>query len=92
MPDGDGLKDERPTSNIERPTLNKKTNIQYRTYKRLFLFLFSPSTPLRALSLSNGRFDTGNENLNQFFFHSTFDVGRSMFDVHLFSVLSKSRI
>jgi signal transduction histidine kinase len=25
---------------------------------------FSPSTPLRAVSLSNGRFDTRNENLN----------------------------
>jgi hypothetical protein len=41
------------------------------------------------VSLSNGRFDTRNENLNYFFcflfFHSTFDVGRSMFDVH-FSV------
>jgi len=59
------------------------TNIQ-----RVFLFLFSPSTPLRAVSLSNGRFDTRNENLNYFFCfifsHSTFDVGRSMFDVHFF--------
>jgi len=36
------------------------------------------------------RFDTRNENLNQFFCffifsHSTFDVGRWMFDVHFFS-------
>jgi hypothetical protein len=33
----------------------------------LFHFLFSPSTPLRAVSLSNGRFDARYENLNQFF-------------------------
>jgi hypothetical protein len=41
---------------------------------------FSPSTPLRELSLSNGRFDTWNENLNQilalvFVLYSKFDVG-----------------
>jgi hypothetical protein len=30
----------------------------------LFLFLFSPSTPLRAVSLSNGHFDIRNENFN----------------------------
>jgi hypothetical protein len=30
MPYGVGLKDERPTLNIERPTSNEKTNIQYR--------------------------------------------------------------
>jgi len=80
-------------------------------------FLFSPSTPLRAVSLSNGRFDTGiwqlfnnlydsHRKLKQlffkiiplirhlflqppfavqyWFFYSSFDVGRSMFDVHLF--------
>jgi hypothetical protein len=29
IPYGVGLKDERPTSNIERPTPNEKTNIQY---------------------------------------------------------------
>jgi len=28
MPYGVGLKDERPTSNIERPTSNEKTNIE----------------------------------------------------------------
>jgi hypothetical protein len=42
MPYGIVLKDEYPIPNIQR----------------LFLFLFSPSTPLRAVSLSNGRFDT----------------------------------
>jgi len=36
------LKDERPTSNIERPTSNKKTNIQYRTFNAYFCF-FSDS-------------------------------------------------
>jgi len=52
MPNGVVLKDERPTSNIERPTSNKKTNIQYRTFNHAKAwFLFS-------------RFDTRNENIN----------------------------
>jgi len=63
------LKDERPTSNIERPTSNEKriSNTEHptaiydlhRTIEQPFFqvcfFIFS---------------------------HSTFDVGRSMFDVH----------
>jgi hypothetical protein len=36
MPYGVVLKDERPTSNIERPTSNEKTNIQYRTFNDYF--------------------------------------------------------
>ena len=32
------LKNERRTSNIERPTSNKKTNIQYRTFNDYFYF------------------------------------------------------
>jgi|GEM_PF-4684232 len=88
------MKNEYPITNIQ-PVESLKV------VRRLFLFLFSPSTPLRAVSpstwlgtvslsngLSNGRFDTRNENLNYFFCflfsHSTFDVGRSMFDVHFF--------
>jgi hypothetical protein len=52
MPYGVVLEDERPTSNIERPTSNKKTNIQDRTFNHAKAwFLFS-------------RFDTRNENLN----------------------------
>ena len=51
MPYGVVLKDERRTSNIERPTSNEKINTQYRRFNKLFLFLFS-------------RFDTRNENLN----------------------------
>jgi hypothetical protein len=52
MPYGVVLKDERRTSNIERPTSNKKTNIQYRTFNHAKAwFLFS-------------RFDTHNENIN----------------------------
>ena len=55
---------------------NKK---QYRTFNHAGAwFLFS-------------RFDTRNKHFNQFicfiFFHSTFDVGRSMFDVYLFKHL-----
>jgi hypothetical protein len=67
MPYGGVLKDERPTSNIERPTSNERTNIQYRTFNGYFCFLICP--------------------------HSTFDVGRSMFDVHLFqSLLGKNNL
>ena len=52
MPYGVVLKDERPTSNIERPTSNEKTNIQYRTFNHAKAwFLLS-------------RFDTRNENIN----------------------------
>ncbi len=52
MPYGVVLKDERPTSNIERPTSNKKTNIQYRTFNHANAgLLFS-------------RFGTRNKNLN----------------------------
>jgi len=37
------LKDERRTSNIERPTSNEKANIQYRTFDHaLAWFLFCP--------------------------------------------------
>ena len=42
MPYGVGLKDERPKSNIERPTSNEKTKIQYRTFTTYFcFFIFS---------------------------------------------------
>jgi len=53
MPYGVGLKDERPTSNIERPAPNEN-KYQIPNIQQLFPFLFS-------------RFDTRNENLNQFF-------------------------
>ena len=79
MPNGLSLKDERPTSNIERSITpgREKDKHQIPNIQRLFLFLSSPSTPLRAVSpstllrtmslsngLSNGRFDARNENLN----------------------------
>jgi len=52
---GLGLQDEHSTSNIERPASNEKTNTQYRTFNHAKAwFLFS-------------RFDTRNENLNEFF-------------------------
>jgi hypothetical protein len=38
MPYGVVLKDERRTSNIERPTSNEKTNIEYRTFNGYFFF------------------------------------------------------
>jgi hypothetical protein len=38
MPYGVVLKDEHRTSNIERPTSNKKTNIQYLTFNDYFYF------------------------------------------------------
>jgi hypothetical protein len=104
-----------------------KNKLPITKIQRLFPFLFSPSTPLRAVSLSNGSFDSRKNILinssvcckissnnsgflisgarwisfnhlwvslssfNEilalvFVFDSTFDVGRSMFDVHYFSV------
>ena len=59
MPSGVVFKDERRTSNIERPTSNEKP---MSNFEWLFAFLFSPPgrRPLRA----GGRFDTRNENLN----------------------------
>ncbi len=38
MPYGVVLKDERRTSNIERPTSNENTNTQYRTFNSYFFF------------------------------------------------------
>jgi hypothetical protein len=46
MPYGLSLKDERPTSNIERPTSNEKTNIKYRTFNGYFFFF--PALRLRS--------------------------------------------
>jgi hypothetical protein len=69
------LKDERRTSNIQsRQGVKKQTSNT------------EDSKPISAL-LSH--FDIRNENLKQFFcfltfFHSIFDVGRSMFDVRFF--------
>ena len=127
------FKDEHRTSNVQRWTSNKEIAplgnlisfvFQYplSNLKWLFLFLFSPSTPLRAVSLlkipslsrwskipslsrwSNGHFDTRHRYRTSFgsllqddtlasssFFSfnircRTLDVGRSMFDVHPFSV------
>jgi len=53
MPYGLVLKDERRTLNIERPTPNEN-KYQITNIQQLFLFFFS-------------RFDTRNENPNQFF-------------------------
>jgi hypothetical protein len=66
MPYGVGLKDERPTSNVQRRTSNNDvaTLRKLILLVLLFLFLFIPSAPLRAVSLSNGSFDTRNEKLN----------------------------
>ena len=68
MPYGVVLKDERRTSNNVDALLSNLLSfvLKIRTSKlqRLFLFLFSPSTPLRAVSLSNGRFDNRNENID----------------------------
>jgi hypothetical protein len=68
MPWGVSGKDERPTSNAQRRMKKQALNSNI---QQLLLFLFS-------------RFDTRNDNFNQFFWffilsHSTFDVGRSMF-------------
>ncbi len=83
MPYGVVLKDERRTSNIERPTSNKKTNVQYRTFSDYFYFfsavlilvtkIFNKSSVSPKISFSSSGFK-----LCFFMFsHSTFDVGRS---------------
>ena len=72
------LKDERPTSNIERPTSNEnKKPIPNRNSERIPRGLSKiPCSKLRGI-------------FNYFCFYifsnSKFDVGRSMFDVHSFS-------
>jgi len=60
-PYGGVLKNERPTSNIERPTLNRRQKSRPTIQSRLGGISLSFPIP-----------------------HSMFDVGRSMFDVHLF--------
>ena len=71
----DFLKDERRTSNAQHRTSNNDVASLRNliSFVLLFLFLFSPSTPLRAVSLlkipslsrwPNGCFDTRNKNLN----------------------------
>ena len=114
MPYGIGLKDERPTSNIERPTSNEKTNIQYQTFNTYFCF-FSAILKLVTKTLihsfvsckislsSSGFLMSGTRRISfnhlwlsvisfieilalVFVFHSAFDVGRSMFDVHLLNL------
>ena len=65
MPYGVVLKDERPTSNIERPTSNEKNKHQMRN---------------KGSEVQSCWFCLP---ASFFSFHSKFDVGRSMFDVHL---------
>jgi len=97
MPYGVVLKDERRTSNIERPTSNKKTNIQYRTFNDYFfsavLILVTKILINSSVSCKISSNSSGFKLCFFMFFHSTFDVGRSMFDVHFFqSVLGKNNL
>ena len=57
---------EHRTSNVQRGTLNIDVAELRNLISLVFIILFflSPSTPLRAVSLSNGHFDIRNENLN----------------------------
>ena len=63
-------RDERSTSNAQRPTSNKIKKLKTKTIKQKInvdlFFLFRPSTPLRAVSLSNGCFNTCYKNLDEF--------------------------
>jgi len=73
------LKDERPTSNIERRTSNNDVASLFKLIQHkhptLNDYFFSAVVILGTKILIN---------FSVFlFFHSTFDVGRSMFDVHL---------
>jgi len=60
------------TSNIERPTLNENTNSKYRIFNG-----YSPGS--HASAWEPIWYAT-----RIIFSHSTFDVERSMFDVHFF--------
>ena len=75
-------KDERPTSNIERPTSNERQT--FNTEHSIAV-----SSSFSELIPSNDGFRRVNLPSAEppdllVFSHSTFDVGRSMFDVHLF--------
>jgi hypothetical protein len=81
MPYGVVLKDERRTSNIERPTSNENTNTQYRTFNSYFFF-FSAVLILVTKILINSSV--------HMFVSSSFPIQRSMFDVHFFQSLLSS--
>jgi len=69
----------------ERPTSNEKTNIHYRTFITCFrFFIFIPSTFDFHAYLDHPFFRFICL-LRQLFPNSTFDVGRSMFDVPFYS-------
>ncbi len=72
MPYGVVLEDERRTSNIERPTSNEKTNIQYRIFNDYFYF-FSAVLILVTKILINSSV-------------SSFSIQNSMLDVRCFRV------
>ncbi len=71
------LKDERPTSNIERRTLNNDVAPLLKLFKVDGTFRITPNYLWVFLSSFNRILAF------VFVFYSTFDVGRSMFDVHL---------
>jgi hypothetical protein len=69
MPYGIGLKDEHPTSNIQRPTSNEITNIQYRILLWYLVAVNPFWTFFKIMRLSRHHFP-----------HSTFDVRYSFFN------------
>ena len=93
MPYGVDLKDERPTSNVQRRTSNNdvaplRNLISFVYYFCFFSVLRLRSGPraCRTVVLILVTKILINSSVS-FFSHSKFDVGRSMFDVHPFSVL-----
>ena len=93
MPYGVVLKDERPTSNIQHRMKKQTPDTEHSTIISVSCEIsFSSSGFLisgtRRISLNHlwVSLSSFNEILALVFvFHSTFDVGRSMFDVHFFS-------
>ena len=71
------------TSNIERPTSNDEWKNQCLTLNDYFIFLSAVLILVTKILINSSV---------SFFSHSKFDVGRSMFDVHLFRVRCSSFI
>ena len=90
MPCADGLKDERPTSNVQRRTSNNDVA----ALRNLISFVFKNpmSNPNRTSRVGHrAGFSATATDFGEFNrvvgcpTHSTFDVGRSMFDVPFFT-------
>ncbi len=76
---GGVLKDERRTSNIERPTSNEKTNIQYRTFNDYFCFFSAVLILVTKILINSSVSFSSSGFLNSV--SSAFPIKHSMLDV-----------